>query len=85
MQQARDLRAEEAVEVVRNHEDGTGFPEMVSLEPKQAATPVGVDARQGRWRGTGCPSRIAAKAGIRGQHRRIPREEVERKSDPGSR
>jgi hypothetical protein len=25
MQQARDLRAEEPVEVVRNHEDGTGF------------------------------------------------------------
>ena len=25
MQQARDLRAEEIVEVVRNHEDGTGF------------------------------------------------------------
>jgi hypothetical protein len=25
MQQARDLRAEETVEVVRNHEDGTGL------------------------------------------------------------
>jgi hypothetical protein len=52
-------------------------PEMVSLEPKQAATPAGVDARQCRWRGEGCPCRAAAKAVVRCQHRRIPREEVD--------
>jgi hypothetical protein len=33
MQQARDLRAEETVEVVRNHEDGTRF-EHGSSDPK---------------------------------------------------
>jgi hypothetical protein len=70
-------------------------PEMVSLEPKQAATPAGVDARwqlEQRRRfggvsveGEGCASGRAAKAVQRGQHRRIPREEVERESDPGSR
>ena len=46
MQQARDLRAEEAVEVVRNHEDGTGFrgwlPRNRSTGRKACA---GVDAR----------------------------------------
>jgi len=52
MQQARDLRAEETVEVVRNHEDGTRIPRVAPSGPKQAATSAGVDARQGsRWRG----------------------------------
>jgi len=51
MQQARDLRAEETIEVVRNHEDGTGRQGRDSLPPKPTATSVGVDARQGRWRG----------------------------------
>jgi hypothetical protein len=46
MQQARDLRAEETVEVVQNHEDGTGFSRMAPRGPKPTATWVGVDARR---------------------------------------
>jgi hypothetical protein len=46
MQQARDLRAEETVEVVRNHEGGTGFRGWL---PRDRSTGrearVGVDAR----------------------------------------
>jgi len=53
MQQARDLRAEEAIGVVRNHEDGTRFAERDLRGPKRAAMRAGVDARQGRWRGIG--------------------------------
>lgn len=51
MQQARDLRVEETIRVVRNHEDGTGFEERDLREPKRAAMRAGVDTRQGRWRG----------------------------------
>jgi len=51
MQQARDLRAEETIGVVRNHEDGTGWQRRDPLSPKPTATSVGVYARQGRWRG----------------------------------
>ena len=50
MQQARILRAEETVEVVRDHADGTNR-EQESSGSKCAATHAGVDARQGRWRG----------------------------------
>jgi hypothetical protein len=35
MQQARKLRAEQAVEVVRNHEDGTGSRSMAAHRPKE--------------------------------------------------
>jgi len=51
MQQARDLRAEETIGVVQNHEDGTRFAERDLREPKRAAMHAGVDARQGRYRG----------------------------------
>jgi len=51
MQQARNLRAEETIGVVQNHEDGTRFAERDLREPKRAAMHAGVDARQGRYRG----------------------------------
>jgi hypothetical protein len=44
MQQARDFRAEKAVEVVRNHGDGT-CSEVVPTS-RRAATLVRVDARK---------------------------------------
>jgi len=34
MQQARDLAAEQAVEVVQNHEDGTGSVSLAAYRPK---------------------------------------------------
>jgi len=51
MQQARNLRAEETIGVVQNHEDGTRLLERDLREPKHAAMHAGVDARQGRYRG----------------------------------
>lgn len=58
VQQTRDRRAEETVEVARNHEGGTRFRWMASPD-RRRSRPPGVDARTaGRQRGT--------KAGIPG-------------------
>jgi len=75
MQQARDLRAEETVEVVRNHEDGTGFRRWLSGTEAHgdvggsgcsvAVTPI-VSAVRGRWRGEGARFGPAAKAAVFG-------------------
>jgi len=35
MQQARDLAVEQAVEVVQNHEDGTGSASLAARRPKE--------------------------------------------------
>jgi hypothetical protein len=72
MQQARDLRAEETVEVVRNHEGGTGFRGWF---PRDRSTGrkarVGVDARWHVGGGVG-----AVPGAIRLDRSGIPREEV---------
>jgi hypothetical protein len=68
MQQARDLRAEEAVEVVQNHEDGTRFFEAGASETEAMGNRRGSGRSEGcRWRGTrhrdaGGASHIAADA-----------------------
>jgi hypothetical protein len=75
MQQARDLRAEETVEVVRNHEDGTGFRRWLSGTEahgdvggsgRSAAVTRIVSAMRGRWRGGGARFGPAAKAVVFG-------------------
>jgi hypothetical protein len=45
MQQARKLQAEEAVEVVKNHVDGTGLSRGTSGAEARRARRAGVDAR----------------------------------------
>lgn len=66
MQQARDLRAEETVEVVRNHEGGTGFrgwPLGTDARDQRRARewtlggshPCRACAARGRWRGDSAP------------------------------
>jgi hypothetical protein len=88
MQQARDLRAEETVEVVRNHEDGTGFRGwLLETEARSdarwsgrsAAVTRDALAHHGVGGGEiGARSRGAAKAASRVRTAgRIPREEVE--------
>jgi hypothetical protein len=46
MQQARDCRAEKPVEVVQNHEDGTGSPSWLRGAEGESKDEPGVDARQ---------------------------------------
>jgi hypothetical protein len=71
MQQARDLRAEETVEVVQNHEDGTGFRGMAPSEPKHGPQGACGSGRSVacRWRGLRHPEKS-------GSPPRIPGEEV---------
>jgi len=62
MQQARKLQAEEAVEVVKNHVDGTGLSRW-TLGSRSAA---GTSRRSGRqercrWRGERCAFRSAGR------------------------
>ena len=80
MQQARDLRAEETVEVVRNHEDGTGSRGwLLGTEARSDARGSGRSAavtrialaRSGVGGGEiGARYRRAAKAARSGPHRR---------------
>lgn len=88
MQQARDLRAEETVEVVRNHADGTGFRGWhLGTEARSNARGSGRsvavthDALARHGVGGGAirrPVRVAAKAAVEVRTAgRIPREEVE--------
>jgi hypothetical protein len=85
MQQARDLRAEETVEVVRNHEDGTGFTEPDAPWTETAAM---------RWEWTlggshlrrtelcGRPHGDGGGGSVEGRFRRSPRAF---RSNPGCR
>jgi hypothetical protein len=86
MQQARDLRAEETVEVVRNHADGTGFRGwLLGTEARSDARGSGRSghnrvalARHGVGGGAnGARFRVAAKAAVRSAP---PDESHERRS-----
>jgi hypothetical protein len=89
MQQARDLRAEEAVEVVRNHEDGTGFRGwLLGTDAHGDMRGSGRSAgssMEGRMFGTRIMARRRKTSGLHrsGSPRRIPGEEAE--SGQGSR
>ena len=87
MQQARDLRAEETVEVVRNHEDGTRFRGwLLGTEARSDARGSGRSAAVTRVAlarpgvgggGIGARYRNAAKAAVRAA---TPDESHERRS-----